>query len=134
MSYTYVKILLGILGVLSFTWVTMERTLAAELQMEGQLNPMKPEDLKNAGKKGGPPAPPADPQCPIGSSPVGPIEHSTVTRACKVNGKDGVKSCYHKMVACTGGAGEPSHAHSENCGPCVVSPDKPGQMESPTGR
>ena len=81
------------------------------------LNPRQSGDIKGLGKKGGggTPTPPADPHCTNGS--VGPITTSTVTRACKVNGQDGVMTCSQKMVKCLSGPGEQEYAHTENCGP-----------------
>ena len=97
------------------------------------VNKVNPKEIITSGKKGSP-APPADPQCPMGSSPVGPVTHSTESRACKIDGKDGTKNCYHKMVACLSGPGEQEYAHSENCGPCVALKTQPGQTQTPTGQ
>ena len=91
--------------------------------------------LKGLGKKGGggTPDPPADPHCTHGS--VGPITHETVKKSCRVDGKDGTKTCYIKSVACLSGPGEDEYAQTENCGSCFVLPNRdPGQVETPTGR
>lgn len=123
-----------IVAMFAFILTTMNQVGATELQFEKKgLSEVNPKEIITSGKKGDP-APPADPQCPMGSSPTGPVTHSTETRTCKIDGKDGVKSCYHKMVACLGGPGEPQYAHSENCGPCVPVNTQPGQTQTPTGR
>jgi hypothetical protein len=133
------RILVGIVGIASC--ISSTNLSAAVPALEGkELTPRlksgAPEVVVSPGKKGGggQPAPPADPQCPIGSSSVGPIDHSTFNRACSVKGKPGVQSCYRKMVQCLGGPGEPQSASTESCGPCVASPTQPGQTQSPTGR
>ena len=114
---------------------SIDVSLALEMEKKRQdLTPLQSGEIKDWGKKGGggTPTPPADPYCPNGSA--GPVEHSTINRECEVNGKKGMKTCYHKMVACIGGAGEPDYAHSENCGPCVALPTQPGQTTTPTGQ
>jgi len=133
------QVLLGILGIASCMLSTTTLSLAAERRMEGkelkaETNPTIPGDVvvANPGKKG--PRPPPDPQCPIGSSPVGPITHQTFSRACTVNGKAGTQTCYNKFVTCLSGPGEPQTASSQSCTPCVAAPNQPGQVESPTGR
>jgi len=129
-----VQSVVGIAAFFAWTLSAMDQGWAGELQFEkNKMNPIDPKEVITSGKKGGP-APPADPQCPIGSSPVGPVTHSTESRACKVDGKDGTKSCYQKMVACLSGPGEQEYAHSENCGPCVALKTQPGQTQTPTGR
>jgi hypothetical protein len=82
---------------------TTTLSLAAERRMEGkelkaEPNPITPGDVvvSPGKKKGGGPLPPPDPQCPIGSSPVGPITHETFSRACTVKGKAGTQTCYNK--------------------------------------
>lgn len=127
--------IMAIMGLMVVTAFSIDVSLALEMEMERKdLKPLQSGEMQGLGKKGGggTPAPPADPYCPNGYA--GPVEHSTVNRACKVNGQDGVKTCYHKMVACLSGAGEPDYAHSENCGPCVALSTQPGQTQTPTGR
>ena len=103
------------------------------------LNPSKvrplDQDLKGLGQKGGgeTPDPPADPSCTHGS--VGPITHETVKKSCKVDGKDGTKTCYIKSVKCLSGPGESEYAQTENCGKCFVLPNQnPGQTQTPSGQ
>ncbi|MDH4194415.1 MAG: hypothetical protein OEW33_13665 [Nitrospirota bacterium] len=130
-----IKTIMVVLGMMMLTVFTTDVSQAREMEMERKdFNPLQSGEIQGLGKKGGggTPAPPADPHCANGS--VGPVEHSTVSRACKVNGQDGVKTCYHKMVKCLSGPGEEEYAHSENCGPCVALPTQPGQTQTPTGR
>jgi hypothetical protein len=134
------QVLLGIVAIASCMLSTTTLSLAAEHRIEGkdlkaEPNPISPGDVVTSpGKKKGGPVPPADPQCPIGSSPVGPVTHETFSRACTVNGKAGTQTCYNKTVTCLSGPGEPQTASSQNCTRCVAAPNQPGQVESPTGR
>ena len=133
-----------ILGLSLALLSTVNVAMAAELKAEPKkidpktVDPTKVDPktggvITSPGKKGGP-TPPPDPQCPIGSSPVGPITHETYSRACKVKGQSGTQSCYNKTVTCLSGPGEPQTASTENCGACIPTKGGPGQIESPTGR
>ena len=129
------KTIMGVLGMLLVTAFSIDVSLALEMEMERKdLKPLQSGEIQHLGKKGGggTPAPPADPHCTNGS--VGPVTHSTITRACKVNGQDGVKTCSHKWVKCLGGPGEAEYATSENCGPCVPLATGAGQVQTPDGR
>ncbi len=126
MNHHAVRTTFVIATLLVLTLSAIDHVWATELQFEQKkLNKVNPKEVITSGKKRGP-APPADPQCPIGSSPVGPVTHSTESRSCKIDGKDGTKNCYHKMVACLSGPGEQEYAFSENCGPCVAFTQKSG--------
>ena len=123
-----------VLGLMVLTLVSLDLGQAREMEMERKdLNPLQSGEVQGLGKKGGggTPSPPADPYCANGS--VGPVTTSTVSRACKVNGQDGVKTCSQKMVKCLSGPGEPEYASTENCGPCVALGTQPGQVQTPTG-
>ena len=129
-----IKLIMAVLGMLVLAVVSIDLSQARELEMERKdLKPLQSDAVQGLGKKGGggTPSPPADPYCANGS--VGPVTTSTVSRACKVNGQDGVKTCSQKMVKCLSGPGEPEYAHSENCGPCVALGNQPGQVQTPTG-
>ena len=131
------RTIMAVMGLMLVTVFSIDLSLALEMEMERkELKPLQAEDIKTLGsKKGGTPAPPPDPQCPIGSTPVGPMTTSTFSRACKVNGQDGTQSCSSKYVKCLGEQpGTPDHAYTENCGPCVALPTQPGQAQTPTGR
>ena len=130
-----IKTIMVVLGMMMLTVFTTDVSQAREMEMERKdFNPLQSGEIQDLGKKGGggTPAPPADPHCANGS--VGPVEHSTVSRACKVNGQDGVKTCSHKWVKCIGGVGEKEYATSENCGPCVPLATGAGQVQTPDGR
>jgi len=129
-----IKLIMAVLGMLVLTVVSIDLSQAREMELQ-EMNPLQSNDIKAAGKKkGGTPAPPLNPQCPIGSSQVGPMTTSSFSRACKVNGQDGTQSCSSKFINCLSGAGEPDHAYTENCGPCMALPTQPGQTQTPTGR
>jgi len=129
-----IKLIMAVLVMFPLTVVSIDLGQAREMEMERKdLKPLQSDAVQGLGKKGGggTPAPPADPHCTNGS--VGPVTRSTITRACKVNGQDGVKTCSHKWVKCIGGIGEAEYATSENCGPCVALGTQPGQAQTPTG-
>jgi hypothetical protein len=125
---------LGIAAYISSTNLSLAAGPLEGKALKPQTNPTTPEVVVSPAKKGRPPAAPPDPQCPIGSSAVGPIDHSTFSQSCTVKGKPGTQSCYRKIVQCVSGPGEPQHASTQNCGPCVATPTQPGQTQSPTGR
>ena len=134
MKYLRMKTLLGGMGLLLMVAGLFDVSHAREMEMQ-ELNPLQSQDEKAFGKKGGgTPAPPPNPQCPIGSSQVGPMTTSSFSRACKMNGQDGTQQCSSKFIHCLGEPGTPDHAYTENCGPCVVLPSQPGQTQTPTGR
>lgn len=127
--------MMAALGMWLLTGVSIDVSRAREMAIEQKdLKPLQSGEIQGLGKKGGggTPSPPADPYCANGS--VGPVTTSTVSRACKVNGQDGVMTCSQKMVKCLGGPGEPEYAHTENCGPCVALANQPGQAQTPTCR
>lgn len=129
------RTILAVMGWIVLTVVLSDGSQAREMEMERKdLTPLQSGEVQGLGKKGGggTPAPPADPHCTNGS--VGPVTHSTITRACKVNGQDGVKTCSHKWVKCLSGIGEKGYATSENCGPCVPLATGAGQVQTPDGR
>ena len=128
---------LGILGIASC--ISSTNLSPAAVPVEGhelnpQIKPGTPEVVISPGKKGGPAAPPADPVCPIGSSAVGPIDHSEFSQACTEKGKAGTQQCYRKTVHCLSGPGEPDYVSTQRCGRCIPSPTQPGQTQSPSGR
>lgn len=126
--------IMAVLGMILLAGVSIDLIQAREMEMERKdVRPLQSGDIQGLGKKGGggTPSPPADPYCANGS--VGPVTTSTVSRACKVNGQDGVMTCSQKMVKCLSGPGEPEYAHTENCGPCVALKGSPGQAQTPTG-
>ncbi|MGD9851145.1 MAG: hypothetical protein AB7T38_07750 [Nitrospirales bacterium] len=126
---------MAMLGMFLLAGVSIDLIQAREMEMERKdVKPFQSDEIQGLGKKGGGgmPSPPADPYCANGS--VAPVTTSTVSRACKVNGQDGVMTCSQKMVKCLSGPGEPEYAHTENCGPCVTLPTQPGQTQTPTGR
>ena len=116
---------IAVVGMILLGGVAIETTQAREL--EGQ-KPDRREtgEVRGLGKEGSTLLdPPADPQCPRGSSNVGPMHIRTFPQPCKGNGKDGIHTCISKTQPCVGGVGVPPSVSTYNCGPCMVLPSLP---------
>jgi hypothetical protein len=107
---------------------------SAKVQMH---NGAAPHKGGTSSKQEGPKVP--DPQCPIGSDPVGPMETATFSRPCKVGkGQDaanGTQICTSKFIHCM--SEDPNganHAYVEACGECKIDLTKPGQTSTSSGR